>query len=428
VGITGGNDGLTLASSTGTFTLTNVSITPGGIGVTINGGTANVSATNLTVTTTGSTGILANGTGTLTIGGTSSFATTNGTALDLTNHTLAISLTSVSASNAVNGIRLTNTPGSFIVNGTGGAGSGGTITGMSTRGVNATNAGALTLRSMNINNSVQQGVWLDNSLATASSLTVQASSFTGNNIGVQTLHTGSGAMTVTVNASTFTNNGGAVTNQSTLGPLTTTLTNNTTTFNSTTPFIVTRNSGATGAVNATITGNTVGALGVPNSGAVCGGSCGGISVQSSGSNAFNALISNNVIRQIDLIGIRALANQGSSAMNLTITNNQVIDPVAGVLFGINVQSGSLAADTNAVCAGITGNTVSGGFTTDVAVRNTSAGSTFRLPGYAGLGTDTTAVANFIKANNPITTATATRKTTVPANQFTGGAACATPAP
>ena len=219
----------------------------------------------------------------------------------------------------------------------------------------------------------------------------------------------------------------AVVSQTVLGPVVTHVTNNVANFSASTPLILTRNSGGTGAVNATYTGNTIGTVGVPGSGAICS-SCSGMSLTASGTNQFNVLIDNNTIRNVEISGIRAVANSGSSAMNLTITNNVVAEPGAAASSGINVQSGASAADTTAVCASITGNTVTGAFTPHIAVRNAVANSTFRLPGYAGLGTDTTAVANFIIANNNITTATATRKTTVPANQFTGGAACATPAP
>jgi len=144
------------------------------------------------------------------------------------------------------------------------------------------------------------------------------------------------------------------------------------------------------------------------------------------------LIDNNNISNTSSDGME-LANAISpdalnATLNATITNNIVTEPAVSASNGINVQSGSLGTDTNATCAGITGNTVSGAITTHVVVRNTSAGSTFSLPGYAGLGTDTTAVANFIKANNTVTTVTALRKTSIPANQFSGGPACATPAP
>jgi hypothetical protein len=429
VGITGGAIGLTLTNVTGPFGLVNVSIAPGNIGVAINGGTANVTSTNLTVSTTGFTGFLGTGTGTLHfIGGT--ISTVNGTAVDLTNHTVTGGLTAVNASNGVDGIRLQSTGGNFAVNGTGTAGSGGTITGMSDRGVDATNAAGVTLNRMNITSNASQGVFVINTLAAASLVNVQ-SSVVSNNISnaVQTISSGTGVMTVTVNGSTFTNNNAAVVVQTTSGGMVVKVTNNNTTFNQSNAINVTRNAGATGAVDATVTGNAVGTLGVPGSGASCGGGCNGIQVVAAGSNAFNLLLSANTVRQVDSTGIRVFAQQGSSSLNATITNNIVDDPtLPDASVGIQVQSGAVAADTTAVCASITGNTVAGGFPIDIFVRNNSAGSTFRLPGYAGLGTDLTAVQNFIAANNTVTTVLAQRKTSAPANQYTGGAACPTPAP
>jgi VCBS repeat-containing protein len=430
VGISGGGNGVSLTGATGLFTLTNVSVAPGGIGVSINGGTANVTANGLTVTTTGSTGILGNGTGTITISGSSTVSTTSGTAVDLTNHNMAISLTALSASNGVDGLRLTGTTGSFAVVGTGPAGSGGTISGMSDRGVDLINPGAVSLTSMNINTSAQQGALLQQTSA-ASSLTVTSSSFTGNfSTAIQAANSSAAAMSVTVTGSAFANNASSVvTQQTAAGAMNVSVTNNTSTFNTAAgPFSVTRNTASTGSANVTITGNTVGISGVPASGtlATCGG-CVGIQVIAQGSNTMNAAISNNTIRQVTGSGIIANANAGSGALNLNITNNVLAEPVGTPSTGITVTSGSGGADTNAVCANITGNTVTG-WTTHIFVRNAVAGSTFSLPGYAGATNDTTAVANFLKANNTITTATALRKTTAPQNFFTGGAPCATPAP
>jgi large repetitive protein len=428
VGISGGTDGLSLTNATGAFTLTNVSVAPGNVGVTISGGTANVTANNLNVVTSGATGILGNGTGTLAFNA-GSVLTSNGVAVNLTNHVLGGSgLTSVTASNSVNGIVLTSTGGTFSVAGAGVAGSGGSITGMN-RGVLATNAAGVSLSWMNINNSAQQGVLATTNLATATSLNVQSSSFSNNfSNAVQTANTGSGTQTVDVGGSTFTTNNAAVVIQTTVGPVVTHVTGNTATFSASTPFVLTRNSTGTGTVNATFTGNNVGTTGVPGSGTNCGGSCGGINVQASGTNQFNLLVSNNTIRNVDGFGIRAIANSGSSQMNVHITNNIVAEPGPLPIFGINVQSGASAADTTAVCTTITGNTVTGGFSPHIAVRNAVANSLFKLPGYAGSPTDTTAVANFLIANNTITTATATRKVTVPANQFDPGPPCPTPAP
>jgi hypothetical protein len=245
---------------------------------------------------------------------------------------------------------------------------------------------------------------------------------------VQTGQNGAGAMNVTIDANTFTTNNAAVVVQTTVGALTAKVTNNATTFNKSNAINVARSTGATGVVETTITGNTVGALGVAGSGATCGGGCSGIQVVAAGTNDFRLLLSNNEIRAVDANGIRVFAQNGNSALAATITNNVIDQPEADALFGIQVQSGAVAADTTSVCAHIAGNTVSGLWTTDIFVRNHAGGTTFSLPGYLGLGTDTTAVANFIKAQNTVTTVTAQRRTTAPTNQFSGGAACATPAP
>jgi large repetitive protein len=431
VGITSGGDGLLLTNAAGTFTITNLSSTPGGVGVAISGGTANVTANNLTVTTTGATGFVGDGTGTITFNG-GSVATVNGTAVNLSNHTLAGGLTSVSASAGTNGIVLTNTGGTFAVVGTGAAGSGGTILASSGAGVSATNASA-TLKSMIIQGSGAQGIVFSSNVAgPVRSLVVDGATIQNNfSNGIQAANGTTSAMVVNVNNTTFTQNAISVGVQtSSSGALDVDLTNNVSTFNSSNAFNIQRNATSTANVDFTFTGNTIGAAGVPGSGAACGGGCSGLAVFALGSGTFNALIDNNVIRQVDLIGIRARSGQGSGAMNLTITNNTITEPVAGATNGINVQSGTLSADTNATCATITGNTVSGGFSVDIHVRNnvTSAGTTFSLPGYAGAGNDLVAVANFVKANNTILTATAARKTTVPQNFFTGGAPCATPAP
>jgi hypothetical protein len=428
VGVTGGTNGIDLSNVAGTFALNNVSIAPGGIGLSVTG-TADINATGLTVTTSGATGIAGSGTGTFTItGGT--VTTTNGTAVNLSNHDLAIALTAVNATNGVNGINLSNTTGSFAVTGTGAAGSGGTITGTTGVGVNAMNAAGISLASMIIQPSSLQGVLVSNTLSGPSSVTIQNSTVQNSfSTGVQVANGGAGKITVTVNGSTFTSNAGSVIVQTTAGGLDVDITNNVSTFNSSNAFTVNRSTAATGNVDFTFTGNTIGTSGVAGSGAACGGGCSGLAIFALGSGTFNALVDNNVIRQVDLIGIRA-RSQNSAAMNLTITGNTIAEPMAFATNGINVQSGTVSADTSATCAHIAGNTVTGAWTADIHVRNnlTSANTTFSLPGYLGAGNDLTAVANFLIANNTITTATAARKATTPQNFFTGGALCATPAP
>jgi VCBS repeat-containing protein len=426
VGISGGTDGIVLTNTDGSFAITNVTVAPGATGVSITG-TANISFNNVAVTTAGSNGIAGSGTGTLTFTG-GSVSTTGATAVNLSNHTLAgPGLTAVNASGAVNGISLTKTLGTFAVAGSGAAGSGGTITNMSGRGVNATDASGVKLRYMNINNSGLQGVLVFNDIATATTVEVRNSSFSGNaGNGVQASSNGAGVLNVTADGNTFANNNAAILAQVVgTGGAVVKITNNASTFNNAAPYTVTRNSAGSGAVSATITGNTVGTAGVAGSG--CAVACGGIQVLALGSNTFNALVSNNTIRQVNGTGILARTGEGSASFNVTVSNNLLEQPSGAASTGILVQSGTLGTDTTALCGHIINNTVTG-WTTHAFVRNVSAGTTFSLPGYAGLGTDTTAVANFLKAQNTITTATALRKTTAPANQFSGGPLCATPAP
>jgi hypothetical protein len=110
-------------------------------------------------------------------------------------------------------------------------------------------------------------------------------------------------------------------------------------------------------------------------------------------------------------------------MNLKFSGNTVSNPNAGALNGIFVQSGAVSSDTTSVCADIVGNSISGAYgSTQIRVRNRFAGTTFRLPGYAGAGNDITAVAAFLSGQNGGATASAT----INANIFGGGAACPTP--
>ncbi|HEX7153789.1 MAG TPA: Ig-like domain-containing protein [Thermoanaerobaculia bacterium] len=424
VSVTSGSDALVLSSTSGTFNLTNVALS-GVSGLGINGGTPNVVAANLDVTTTTGKALFGNaGSLTITAGSNGSTVTTsNGGAVELTDMALNVTLASVNAANGVYGVRLNNTSGSFTANG-------GTISGSTQRGVYATNAGAVSLSNVTVTTSAIQGVLVEQTAGTGASLTVQSSSFTNNlSSAIQFSNSSTGAATVTVNGSTFTSNANAVVAQTTNGPLTASITNNTTTFNTSVAFSLTRNASATGTVNATVTGNVIGTAGVANSGTACG-SCTGINIQPRGNGVFNALISNNQIRRVDGAGINVQAGEGAGPVNLTITNNVIAEPTLTTQRAIQVSSGVLSADTTAVCAAITGNAISGSWNAagSILVFNRFAATTFRLPGYAGSPTDTTAVAAYVSGNNGGATAQAMRKTTAPANQFDGGAACTMPTP
>jgi len=110
-------------------------------------------------------------------------------------------------------------------------------------------------------------------------------------------------------------------------------------------------------------------------------------------------------------------------MDATVTGNTVTLTSLSALQGINVDSGTLSTDTVSVCADIKTNTVADLASSDIRVRNRQAGTTFRLPGYAGSATDTLAVTVFLTTQNTIADAAATVGSSP---GFTGGAACAAP--
>jgi large repetitive protein len=110
------------------------------------GATISFGGGGLAIATTSGTGFEATGGGTVTVTGAgNAIAASNGTALRVENTTIGaagLSFRSISAANAANGIVLNNTgaQNGLQVTGTGAAGSGGTITGMSGDGVSLTDA------------------------------------------------------------------------------------------------------------------------------------------------------------------------------------------------------------------------------------------------------------------------------------------------
>ncbi|MGH3996594.1 MAG: hypothetical protein ACRDTJ_03940, partial [Pseudonocardiaceae bacterium] len=117
------------------------------------GGTArgfNVSNTTTTgVSGSGATGLTVNQV---------SVTTTTGVAVNLLNSGGTVSFTSVSANGAVNGIVLNNTTGSFTVTGSGTPGSGGTIQSTTGPGILLSNAAAISLARMIIQNGSDDGI------------------------------------------------------------------------------------------------------------------------------------------------------------------------------------------------------------------------------------------------------------------------------
>ena len=185
------------------------------------------------------------------------------------------------------------------------------------------------------------------------------------------------------------------------------------------PVVVYKATGATGtganALAGTITGMTINNNQSPLAP--------GIWVRGEGAGAQRVAITNNTVSGVNQQGIFAGAGNGSSSLDATITGNTVTLTALGALQGIAVDSGTVTGDTTKVCADIKTNTVVNAANTDIRVRNRQAGTTFRLPGYAGGATDTTAVVLFLTTQNTIVDAAATVGSSP---GFAGGAACAAP--
>jgi hypothetical protein len=143
------------------------------------------------------------------------------------------------------------------------------------------------------------------------------------------------------------------------------------------------------------------------------------------SGSHTTLINNNQVRQYFSRGIVLEAGEGGAALNATVTSNTVsnFSSPASSLHGIHANNGLLAADTNAVCLAMSGNSVGtagnepqGG--ADIRLQR-SATTTVRLPGLAG--TTNADATTLLRANNPTATTV-----TVTGDVFSGGAACPLP--
>jgi hypothetical protein len=190
----------------------------------------------------------------------------------------------------------------------------------------------------------------------------------------------------------------------------------------------------------TFSGNTIGVAGVANSGSAEGSA---LKLQTSGQGTLTWSVTNNQIRGYNNNGIEVLAGGGataqSGAVNTTITGNTVAEPgttpgtISILKQGVHFNIGTVPGDTYQACAVIGGagalaNNISTsgadgvpatGINVDVRLRQRQS-TTIRLPGYAGSATDTTAVQNFVNANNDAGTSTLAQTNSPPGGGFTGG--------
>jgi hypothetical protein len=206
--------------------------------------------------------------------------------------------------------------------------------------------------------------------------------------------------------------GGGVTlsNEGTSGATTMSITNDTFRDAQGDAILAFKNLGAS-TQTGTFSGNSVGVAGTLNSGSA-GGS--GIKLQSVGLGSDTWTVTGNNIHQFNNFGVLVEAGGGAAAtsgsVNTTITGNTIdhASTTAGATTnGIHLNIGTNVGDTFADCAVVGGagglaNSVAGtGLLggTDIRLRQRQS-TTIRLPGYGGSATDTTAVENFVIANNP----------------------------
>jgi VCBS repeat-containing protein len=456
VNASGGSTGISLTNTTGSFTVTGTGSTAGSGGTIQNtsargaqfNGATNVTLKNMNFTNAAT----ANGT-TATICGDTAAGTNTGcnAAIHLVNVNTAsllnvavagsaqigingngvsnLTMTGVSVTNAGNeasehGVQFHNLSGTSSV-------SGSTFSGNFSRQfavVNASVSGTLNVSGSTFNGTgVTSSTGSDGLLVLArgtgaATANVQSGTFTNNfSFGFHGESLDTATLDATVNGGTFTTNGGGIViATSNASNSSFAITNNVLNFTGTNVIGISKF--GSGASSGTIVGNSIGTTGVPLSGCSVVG-CFGIDLSGNGTGSLAATVTNNIIKNFDGRGISGSAQSGSNSMSLSIKSNTVSEPSAAAFNGIFVQSGALTTDSTSVCADIASNTISGTYSsTLIRVRNRFPATTFRLPGYAGAGNSTAAVATFLSSQNGGASASAT----INGNIFGGGAACPTP--
>jgi hypothetical protein len=428
---------------------------------------ANGATNGIVLNTTGASGGLkVTGTGSAGTGGTINASTGAGISLTSTG---TINLSYMNVQNGgddgirgagVNGLNLTNL--SITSNGNA----------VGERGIDVTQlTGSGSMANCTVSGSAEHNVNIANTSGTLSAFNVTNSAFTNTNMatgddGFLFENNGSGSMAVSITGSTFTDNKGdhlqVATSASATGSVSATFSNNTlTTTAANDPnvvgggitlspsgsadltFAISNNniqqafdeainlnlgtaSTAASSMIGTVSNNTIGTAGDPDSGSESGT---GISVISNGAGLTTVAITGNQVRQYaNPYGILVNIKEGSTSMNATVTGNTVSNPGTFAINGIRVDAGATAGDSGTLCAAVTGNSVAGSgpaADTDVRLRQ-RFNTTIRLPGYGGGNSDTTAVNSFVAGNNAGSDVSSAHNVGGGGGGFVGGAACPTP--
>lgn len=241
----------------------------------------------------------------------------------------------------------------------------------------------------------------------ALSVTVNNSAFTDEFSGVAVAHGSSGATSFNITNNRFQRHGSVVININRLGADAFGFTN-------------------FGLFQGTVSGNTIGTVGVANSGSDAGD---GIDVKTNGNGGITRVaVLNNTIREYGQHGIALLPRDASSGHTLearvqgnTITNGEAVVS----LDGINTTLGALNTDLVTVCLNVSGNTVSNAVRNGVRVRSSGLPApnvTLRLHGWDGV----TAPATYFANNNPSATGASGNVSFSNANGTNSSATCTTP--
>jgi len=187
----------------------------------------------------------------------------------------------------------------------------------------------------------------------------------------------------------------------------------------------------TGNFSGTVSNNTIGVIGLANSGSAQGS---GIFINTVGGGSQTTHITGNQIRQYNNNGIQLqigdASQGGNGSLNATVTGNTIAQPGTFASNAVFLNVGVLTGDAHQVCfsfggAGAVANSITGSGAngaTDFRLRERFATSV-RLPGYAGANNNNAAVVTFVQGNNG-GTPTGTVANNVPTGAgYIGGAPC-----
>jgi hypothetical protein len=310
---------------------------------------------------------------------------------------------------------------------------------------NASGTVGLTVSGSTITNAGNDGLSVELHTTATANVGIQGSTFT-DNVGDHVNTTANGAANLNVLAGTTTANtlstsagayasvlGGSFVVQTGgqwSGTGSANISNNTITFAKDTPLNV--NIGGTGTFGATVQGNVIGTSGVASSGTagnedairiVANGDKGALGAGANGG-TLNALVSNNTLQQVSGRGIFVIGRDGGSAgdpiqLNVTIQGNLLRESPSSGGQGIRLESGASSTPTpdhvtlhaNIGGAGALANVFPDNWGSNLPsgtdfheiriTHNITGGNRFILTGYAGSGTDMSAVGAYLAGRNTL---------------------------